>query len=98
MDGSGDDSGDRGLFWWSSGFLVGRTCTIVVTVVYNGTPGSYACEPNGEGGDPGFLTGWTTRIRVILKWCRKFVGIVFGDLFSVCVTTINVCFFNVPLT
>lgn len=40
---------------------------IVTTVVYDETPGSCPYEAGDEGGDPGFLTGYTIGVGAVLK-------------------------------
>lgn len=54
---SGDDGAGHRFIQGTSEFLAGKTWTIVVTVVNDGTSGSCLYESGGDGGDPGFLTG-----------------------------------------
>lgn len=67
----GDDVDDREIVRWSSRFLTGRIWTIVIAITCQGVLGSYPYESDGDGGGPGFLTGWTVEVDVILKWCRR---------------------------
>lgn len=71
VGGPGTTVDDRGLVQEFPGFLTGWTWTLVTTVTYDGIPGSCPYESNGDGNDFGYLTKWTTKVGVVLKWCRR---------------------------
>lgn len=82
LEGWHDD--DRRFVRRTSGFLVGWTWEIVVTVVCDGVPGSCPYESDDDGEDPELLPGWITRVEVVYEVTSLIFDVEFGDSFSVC--------------
>lgn len=70
---TGSDHDGRRLFRWTYRFSTRWTGTILDKVTYDGTPDSCPCESGCDGKDPGFVTEWTERTRIVSKWDRRWL-------------------------